>query len=87
MKKKLLENHAEVKKKLLDDHSEELEDYKDVIDICFFMFWKHNRSVDFSYLGDAYASEEAKCLERLAEEEAKAAAKSATPQDPQDPQA
>ena len=49
------------------------------------MFWKHNRNVDFSYLGDAYAAEEAKCLKRLVEEEADAAAK--RPEGPQDPQA
>ena len=47
------------------------------------MFWKHNRNADFSYLGDAYAEEEAKCLKRLAEEEAEAAAKrSEAPEDP-----
>ena len=46
------------------------------------MFWKHNRNANFSYLGDAYAAEEADCLERLAEEEVEAAAKDANPQDP-----
>lgn len=72
-------------KKLLEEQAEELMDYKDDVDICFYMLWKHNRNVDFSYLGDAYAAEEAKCLERLAEEEAEAAAvaKETTPQDPQ----
>ena len=50
------------------------------------MFWKHNRNVDFSYLGDAYAADEAECLERLAEEEVDAA-KDATSQDPPNPQA
>lgn len=63
--------------------SEELEDAKDAIKVCFYMFWKHNRNADFSYLGDAFAADEAECLERLAEEEAEAAA----PKDPQDPQA
>ena len=69
--------------------SEELEDDKDAIKVCFYMFWKHNRNAVFSYLGDAYAADEADCLERLAEEEAEAAAaaKDAAPQDPQDPQA
>ena len=47
------------------------------------MFWKHNRNADFSYLGDAYAAEEAECLERLAEEETEEAAKDAAPEDPQ----
>ena len=47
------------------------------------MFWKHNRNADFLYLGDAYAAEEAKCLQRLAEDEAEAAAKrSEAPEDP-----
>ena len=84
-RQKLLEDHAEEKKKLLDNHAGELEDYKDVVDICFFMFWKHNRGADFSYLGDAYAAEEAKCLKCLAEEESDAAA--GGPQDHQDPEA
>ena len=74
-------------KKLLDEQAEEILDYKDSVDICFYMFWKHNRNANFSYLGEAYTAEEAKCLERLAEEEAEAAAKSATPRDPQDPEA
>ena len=63
--------------------SDELEDAKDAIKVCFYMFWKHNRNANFSYLGDAFAADEAECLERLAEEEAEAAA----PKDPQDPQA
>ena len=68
--------------------AEELEDSKDAIKSCFYMFWKHNRNADFSYLGEAYAADEAECLERLAEEEAEAAAaKDATPQDPQVPEA
>ena len=76
------------KMRLLEDKDEEILDYKDSVDICFYMFWKHNRGADFSYLGDAYAAEEAKCLQRLAEEEAEAAAKrSEAPEDPQDPQA
>ena len=66
--------------------SDELEDAKDAIKVCFYMFWKHNRNADFSYLGDAFAADEAECLERLAEEEAEAAAPK-DPQDPQDPQA
>ena len=66
--------------------SDELEDAKDAIKVCFYMFWKHNRNTDFSYLGDAYAADEVDCLERLAEEEAEAAAaKDAAPQDPQTP--
>ena len=80
------ENREKVR--LLEDKDEEILDYKDSVDICFYMFWKHNRGADFSYLGDAYAAEEAKCLQRLAEEEAEAAAKrSEAPEDPQDPQA
>lgn len=76
------------KTQLLEDKEEEILDYKDSVDICFYMLWKHNRSADFSYLGDAYAAEEAKCLQRLAEEEAEAAAKRPeAPEDPQDPQA
>ena len=64
--------------------ADELKDAKDAIKVCFYMFWKHNRNADFSYLGDAYAADEAECLERLAEEEAEAAAaKNAAPQDPQ----
>ena len=80
------ENREKVR--LLEEKDEEILDYKDSVDICFYMFWKHNRGADFSYLGDAYAAEEAKCLQRLAEEEAEAAAKrSEAPEDPQDPQA
>ena len=80
------ENREKVR--LLEEKEEEILDYKDSVDICFYMFWKHNRGADFSYLGDAYAAEEAKCLQRLAEEEAEAAAKrSEAPEDPQDPQA
>ena len=63
------------KTQLLEEQAEEILDYKDSVDICFYMFWKHNRNANFSYLGDAYAAEEAKCLKRLAEEEADAAAK------------
>ena len=80
------ENREKVR--LLEEKDEEILDYKDSVDICFYMFWKHNRGADFSYLGNAYAAEEAKCLQRLAEEEAEAAAKrSEAPEDPQDPQA
>ena len=68
---------------MLEDHAKELEYNKDVVKICFYMFWKHNRNTNFSYLGDAYATEEAYCLECLAEEEAEVAAKNVTPQDPQ----
>ena len=57
--------------------TDELEDAKDAIKVCFYMFWKHNRNADFSYLGDAYAADEADCLERLAEEEAEAVAAAA----------
>ena len=75
------ENREKVR--LLEEKEEEILDYKDSVDICFYMFWKHNRGADFSYLGDAYAAEEAKCLKRLAEEEAEAAAKrSEAPEDP-----
>ena len=73
------------KTKLIEEQVEEILDYKDSVDICFYMFWKHNRGADFSYLGDAYAAEEAKCLKRLPEEEAEAAAR--RPEDPQDPAA
>ena len=80
----LKESHA----KTVSELTEELKDAKDAIKVCFYMFWKHNRNADFSYLGDAYAADEAECLERLAEEEAEAiAAKDATPQDPSNPQA
>ena len=83
-----LSRENEEKARLLEERDEEILDYKDSVDICFYMFWKHNRNADFSYLGDAYAAEEAKCLQRLAEEEAEAAAKrSEAPEDPQDPQA
>ena len=76
----LKESHA----KALSEQAEELEDAKDAIKVCFYMFWKHNRNTNFSYLGDAYTADEVECLERLAEEEAEAAAaKEATPQDPQ----
>ena len=71
--------------KLIEEQVEEILDYKDSVDICFYMFWKHNRNANFSYLGDAYVVEEAKCLKRLAEEEAEAAAK--RPEGPQDPAA
>ena len=75
--------------KTVSELTDELEDAKDAIKVCFYMFWKHNRNADFSYLGDAYATDEADCLERLAEEEAEtaAAAKDAAPQDPLNPQA
>ena len=66
--------------------TDELEDAKDAIKVCFYMFWKHNRNADFSYLGDAFAADEADCLERLAEEEAEAA-KDAAPEDSPNPQA
>ena len=80
----LKESHA----KAVSELTEELEDAKDAIKVCFYIFWKHNRNADFSYLGDAYAADEADCLERLAEEEAEAvAAQDATPQDPSNPQA
>lgn len=68
---------------MLAYHAEELEDRKDDVKICFYMSWKHNRNVDFSYLGDAYAAEEAECLECLAAEEAEDTSQDATPQDPQ----
>ena len=69
-------------------YADEMEDAKGTAKMCFYMFWKHNWNANFSYLGDAYAAEEAKCLQRLAEEEAEAAAKrSKAPEDPQDPQA
>lgn len=71
--------------KLIEEQVEEILDYKDSVDICFYMFWKHNMNADVSYLGDAYAAEEAKCLRRLAEEEAEAAVK--RPEGPQDPAA
>ena len=78
-----LSRENEEKARLLEERDEEILDYKDSVDICFYMFWKHNRGADFSYLGDAYAAEEAKCLQRLAEEEAEAAAKrSKAPEDP-----
>ena len=75
--------------KAVSELTDELEDAKDAIKVCFYMFWKHNRNADFSYLGDAYAADEADCLERLAEEEAEAAAaaKDAAPQDPSNPEA
>ena len=74
--------------KTVSELTDELEDAKDAIKVCFYMFWKHNRNADFLYLGDAYAADEAECLERLAEEEAEAAAaKDATPQDPSNPEA
>ena len=80
----LKESHA----KAVSELTEELEDTKDAMKVCFYMFWKHNRNADFSYLGDAYAADEAECLERLAEEEADAAAaKDAAPQDPSNPEA
>lgn len=65
----LKESHA----KTLAEQAGELKDAKDAIKICFYMFWKHNRNANFSYLGDAYAADEAECLERLPEEEAEAA--------------
>lgn len=65
------------------EHAEEIEDVKDAIKICFYMFWEHNMNADFSYLGDAYAADEADFLARLVEEEAEEAAKNAAPQDPQ----
>ena len=80
----LAKENAE-KTQLLEEQAEEILDYKDSVDICFYMFWKHNRNADFSYLGDAYAAEEAKCLKCLAKEEADAAA--GGPQDRQDPEA
>ena len=64
------------------EHADEIEDAKDAVKMCFYMFWKHNRNYDFSYLGDAYAADEAECLARLVEEEAEEAAKNAAPQDP-----
>lgn len=60
---------------MLNEHVEELEDNKDAMKICFYMFWKHNRNVGFFYLGDAYVVEEVECLECLAKEESEAAAK------------
>ena len=73
----------EEKSRLLDEHAEEIEDNKDAVKICFYIFWKHNRNADFSYLThEAFVADEAECLERLAEEEAKAAKKDASPQDP-----
>lgn len=73
----------EEKKKMLKEHAEELEDSKEAIKICFYMFWKHNRNADFSYLGDAFAADEADCLERLAEEEAEAANPDVSPPGPE----
>lgn len=68
---------------MLADLAEELEDSKDAVKICFYMFRKNNINAHFSYLGDAYAAEEAECLECLAEEETEAVAQDATPRDPQ----
>lgn len=79
----------EEKNKLLKEHAEELEGSRDAVKIYFYMFWKHNRNANFSYLpadafaADAFTADEAECLERLAEEEATTAQKDATPQDPQ----
>ena len=71
------------KKKQLGDQAEELEDSKDAVKIFFYMFWKHNRNANFSYLPtDALAAEAAECLERLGEEEAAAAQKDVTPHNP-----
>lgn len=69
------------------EHVDEMEDAKDAVKICVYLFWKHNRNADFSYLGDAYVADEAECLEHLAEEEAEAAARNAPNQNSQDPQA
>ena len=77
-----VESLKEVNAKILVEHAEEIEDAKDVVKMCFYMFWKHNRNADFSYLGDAYAADEAECLARLVEEESEEAAKNAAPQDP-----
>ena len=66
-----------------DEHAEEIEDSKDAVKMCFCMFQKHSSNANFSYLGDAYAADEAECLERLAKEEAEEAAKNVGPQDPQ----
>ena len=76
-----MKKYAE-KTQQLEEQAEEILDYKDSVDICFYMFWKHNRNADFSYLGDAYAAEESKCLKRLTEEEADVAARG--PEDHQD---
>ena len=72
---------------MLVEHATEIEDNKDASKRCFYMFQKHNQNADFSYLGDAYAADEAECLQCLIEEEAKATPKDATAQGPQDPQA
>ena len=70
----------EEKSRLLEEHVEEIEDNKDVVKIYFYMFWKHNRNADFSYLThEAFVADEAECLERLAEEEVEAAKKDASP--------
>ena len=64
-----VESLKDMNAKMLVEHAEEIEDSKDVVKMCFYMFWKHNRNADFSYLGDAYAADEAEWLEHLAEEE------------------
>lgn len=44
-----LKQLKEQKKNMLADHAKELEDIKDAVKICFYMFRKYNRNVDFSY--------------------------------------
>ena len=74
-----LQGLEEEKNRLLKEHAEELEDNRDLVKIFFYMFWKHNRNFNFSYLPvESFTADEVECLARPIEEEA-AAEKDATP--------
>ncbi|XP_062118961.1 uncharacterized protein LOC133832665 [Humulus lupulus] len=57
-------------KELEETNAKNLERYKGATFKCFYMFWKHNRGAEFSYLSERMRhSEINKCLARLEEEE------------------
>lgn len=74
----------EENRQLLESNKNKLADYKDAVKTCFYMFWKHNRNANFSYLPTTtFFEEEDECLQRLAEEEVDAL-EDVPPRDPQE---
>ncbi|XP_062111486.1 uncharacterized protein LOC133822984 [Humulus lupulus] len=57
-------------KELEETNASNLERYKGATFNCFYVFWKHNREADFSYLSERLRQSQIdRCLARLEEEE------------------
>ncbi|XP_062119429.1 uncharacterized protein LOC133833527 [Humulus lupulus] len=68
--KKETEGLEERIKELEETNASNLERYKGATFKCFYVFWKHNREVDFNYLSERMRQSELnRCLVRLEEEE------------------